>query len=67
MLRRGLGLRVWEVFLKPAECMSWYEREGPLRGTGAPVVGGLLYWKHVITDQPYIPQLIRWVTQEYSC
>jgi hypothetical protein len=36
-----------------------YEREGPLRGTGAPVVGVLLYRKHVITDQPYIGQLIR--------
>ncbi len=37
----------------------WYEREGPLRGTGAPVVAVLLYRKHVITDQQYIPQLIR--------
>lgn len=37
-----------------------YEKEGPLRGTGAPVVGVLLYRKHVITDQPYILQLIRW-------
>ena len=54
-------------FATPADYMSWYEREGPLRGTGAPVVGVLLYRKHVITDQPYIPQLIRWVTQEYSC
>eukprot|EP00879_Flechtneria_rotunda_P015094 GHRR01015774.1.p1 GENE.GHRR01015774.1~~GHRR01015774.1.p1 ORF type:complete len:899 (+),score=287.59 GHRR01015774.1:2958-5654(+) len=42
----------------PAEYMAWYAREGPLRGTGAPVVGLLLYRKHVITDQPYIQQLI---------
>lgn len=35
-----------------------YEKNGPLRGTGAPVVGVLLYRKHVITEQPYIMQLI---------
>jgi magnesium chelatase subunit H len=40
--------------------MAWYQREGPLRGSGAPVVGVLLYRKHVITQQEYIPQLIRW-------
>jgi magnesium chelatase subunit H len=39
--------------------LSRYEKEGPLRGTDAPVVGVLLYRKHVITDQPYIMQLIR--------
>ncbi|WIA37068.1 hypothetical protein OEZ86_014043 [Tetradesmus obliquus] len=42
----------------PADYMAWYEREGPLRGTDAPIVGVLLYRKHVITDQPYIHQLI---------
>ena len=35
-----------------------YEREGPLRGSGAPVAAVLLYRKHVITEQPYIGQLI---------
>lgn len=35
-----------------------YEREGPLRGSGAPVVAVLLYRKHVVTEQPYIMQLI---------
>ncbi|WIA16841.1 hypothetical protein OEZ85_013777 [Tetradesmus obliquus] len=42
----------------PADYMAWYAREGPLRGTDAPIVGVLLYRKHVITDQPYIHQLI---------
>ncbi len=38
--------------------MHRYQKEGPLRGTDAPVVGVLLYRKHVITEQPYIHQLI---------
>lgn len=38
--------------------MRWYAREGPLRGTDAPVVAVLLYRKHVVTEQPYIGQLI---------
>ena len=39
-------------------CSRRYQKEGPLRGTDAPVVGVLLYRKHVITEQPYIHQLI---------
>lgn len=46
-------------FKSPAEYMKWYERSGRLRGSGAPVVAVLLYRKHVITNQPYIPQMIR--------
>lgn len=38
--------------------MRWYRKQGPNRDTGAPVVAVLLYRKHVITDQPYIAQLI---------
>ena len=39
--------------------MAWYEKHGPLRKrTDAPRVGVLLYRKHVITQQPYIAQLI---------
>ena len=38
--------------------MEWYGKHGPLRGTGAPVVGVLLYRKHVITKQAYIGQLV---------
>lgn len=46
-------------FKSPRDYMRWYEKSGPLRGTGAPVVAVLLYRKHVITEQQYIPQLIR--------
>lgn len=44
----------------PLEYMTWYRREGPLRhNRDAPVAAVLLYRKHVITEQPYIRQLIR--------
>ena len=46
-------------FAEPSDYMRWYEREGALRGTGSPVVAVLLYRKHVITNQYYIPQLIK--------
>ncbi len=45
-------------FAKPSEYMAWYAQHGPLAGSSAPVVGLLLYRKHVITEQPYIAQLI---------
>ncbi|GIL67983.1 hypothetical protein Vafri_21239 [Volvox africanus] len=45
-------------FSSPSDYMRWYEKAGPLRGTGAPVVAVLLYRKHVITEQPYIRQLV---------
>lgn len=45
-------------FATPAEYMKWYAKSGKLRGTDAPVVGVLLYRKHVITEQPYIPALV---------
>mmetsp|Transcript_27930 Transcript_27930/g.78984 ORF Transcript_27930/g.78984 Transcript_27930/m.78984 type:complete len:1563 (-) Transcript_27930:449-5137(-) len=45
-------------FSSPREYMRWYEKEGALRGTSAPVVAVLLYRKHVITNQYYIPRLI---------
>lgn len=48
------------VCLSPPPPHPRYAKEGPLRGTDAPVVGVLLYRKHVITDQPYVMQLIRW-------
>ncbi|GFH06894.1 DUF3479 domain-containing protein [Haematococcus lacustris] len=51
-------------FASPADYMRWYNQHGPLRGTGAPVVGVLLYRKHVITQQQYIPQLITLMEQE---
>jgi len=51
-------------FTSPADYMKWYQREGPLRGTDAPIVGVLLYRKHVITEQPYIMQLVELMEQE---
>ncbi len=47
-------------FNSPAEYMKWYGKHGPLAGAirTAPVVGVLLYRKHVITEQPYVRQLI---------
>ena len=59
-------------FTSPREYLEWYRQETGRRGdeeTGrrgeflnqqCPVVGILLYRKHVITKQPYIPQLIRY-------
>lgn len=38
--------------------MRWYAKNGPVRDPAAPTVAILLYRKHVITDQMYIPQLI---------
>lgn len=53
-------------FESPREYLAWYQKreEAGLQGAGCrgeknPVVGILLYRKHVITKQPYIPQLIR--------
>lgn len=44
-------------FESPRQYLNWYRsRSG---NSQAPVVGMLLYRKHVITQQPYIPQLIR--------
>ncbi|CAK6692435.1 cobaltochelatase subunit CobN [Synechococcus sp. CBW1107] len=49
-------------FLSPREYLAWFQQTRPQSAAGQgnwPVVGLLLYRKHVITDQPYIPQLIR--------
>lgn len=49
-------------FLSPREYLAWYQQTRPQSAAGQgnwPVVGLLLYRKHVITAQPYIPQLIR--------
>ncbi|KAI8464745.1 MAG: CobN/magnesium chelatase [Monoraphidium minutum] len=51
-------------FSSPADYMAWYRQNGRLRGTDAPVVGVLLYRKHVITEQPYIPQMITQLEDE---
>ncbi|KAG2494735.1 hypothetical protein HYH03_007247 [Edaphochlamys debaryana] len=45
-------------FESPAQYMAWYGKHGRLAGTDAPVVAVLLYRKHVITNQPYVAQLV---------
>lgn len=50
------------TFRAPRDYMAWFARTRPQSSAGKenwPVVGLLLYRKHVITGQPYIPQLIR--------
>ncbi|MEL6457744.1 MAG: magnesium chelatase subunit H [Cyanobacteria bacterium J06621_15] len=49
-------------FESPKEYLEWYEnsRDGDvIYNVSTTVVGILLYRKHVITKQPYIPQLIK--------
>jgi magnesium chelatase subunit H len=59
-------------FESPQQYMDWYQARFKISGLGTelestpsiplrsrPVIGILLYRKHVITKQPYIPQLIR--------
>jgi magnesium chelatase subunit H len=45
-------------FESPQKYLEWYRQTKP-ETWHLPVVGILLYRKHVITKQPYIPQLIR--------
>ncbi len=49
-------------FTSPQDYLTWYQNS-PLTkggwGGSKPVIGILLYRKHVITKQPYIPQLIK--------
>jgi magnesium chelatase subunit H len=51
-------------FASPGEYMAWYKQHGSLRKTDAPVAAVLLYRKHVITNQMYIPQLVRQMEEE---
>lgn len=50
-------------FASPKQYLDWYQARSPApvypSTASAPVVGILLYRKHVITKQPYIAQLIR--------
>ncbi|WYL94833.1 MAG: magnesium chelatase subunit H [Gloeotrichia echinulata IR180] len=46
-------------FASPRDYLEWYQNKGMEKIHSSPVVGILLYRKHVITKQPYIPQLIR--------
>jgi magnesium chelatase subunit H len=44
-------------FASPRQYLDWYQQR---QLTVCPIVGILLYRKHVVTKQPYIPQLIRY-------
>ena len=47
-------------FTSPQDYLNWYHNHvGAVREQPLPTVGILLYRKHVITKQPYIPQLIK--------
>ena len=54
-------------FTSPRDYLDWYFSQGrdvTCHVPTKPVIGILLYRKHVITKQPYIPQLIRYFEQE---
>ncbi len=46
-------------FTSPREYLKWYKNQNKSKISQLPVVGILLYRKHVITKQGYISQLIR--------
>ncbi len=46
-------------FESPKKYLNWYQKNIAI-APDQPVVGILLYRKHVVTKQPYIPQLIRY-------
>ena len=47
-------------FTSPRDYLNWYTNHvGAIRESPLPTIGILLYRKHVITKQPYIPQLIK--------
>ncbi|MGL6338841.1 MAG: DUF3479 domain-containing protein, partial [Waterburya sp.] len=49
-------------FTSPKDYLNWYKNSPLIKGGwggSKPVIGILLYRKHVITKQPYIPQLIK--------
>jgi magnesium chelatase subunit H len=50
-------------FESPRQYIQWYHQTKP-ETKDWPVAGILLYRKHVITEQPYIPQLIRRFEQD---
>ena len=47
-----------QLFDSPQDYMKWYEKSGPVQDPDAPAVAVLLYRKHVITEQPYIGDLV---------
>ncbi len=58
----NLGLlhpRYSGYFTSPKDYLNWYQQQEFALPPETPTVGLLLYRKHVITQQPYIPQLIQ--------
>ncbi|CCQ68899.1 Protoporphyrin IX Mg-chelatase subunit H [Crocosphaera watsonii WH 0402] len=49
------------ILLLPRDYLNWYQQE---KSSNHPLVAVLLYRKHVITKQPYIPQLIRFFEEQ---
>ena len=50
--------RPGHYFASPREYLDWYLAARP-EAAGRPVVGVLLYRKHVVSELPYIPELVR--------
>ena len=46
-------------FTSPQQYLDWYQQQNVASSKPSPIVGILLYRKHVVTKQQYIPQLIR--------
>ncbi len=51
-------------FTSPQDYLNWYQEKSKVKSQKSkvfslPIIGILLYRKHVITKQPYIPQLIK--------
>lgn len=51
-------------FTSPAEYVRWFRSAKAGMPRDAPVVATLLYRKHVITQQPYIPRLLRMMEKD---
>lgn len=51
-------------FYSPAEYLSWYEKNGPIKTRNSPVVGMMVYRKHIITGAGYVNQLITLIEEE---
>ena len=55
--------RPGHYFASPQEYVRWYHAKNPASKTW-PTVGVLLYRKHVISELPYIPQLVRHMEEQ---
>ena len=46
-------------FTSPSKYLAWRRSHPPSLPSDAPVVAVLLYRKHIVTEQAYVPRLIR--------